>query len=104
PNHTTSGALAATALLANDQSGVWLAAGAGLVLVIVYHGYAGLATRSGHLRLLHDFMRLVDTSTERAVALQTMLTSMREMLQADVAELLLVTDDLAAPVTRTVLG
>jgi diguanylate cyclase (GGDEF)-like protein len=104
PIATTMVALAATALLGSQPNGVWLVAGTALVLVLVYHGYAGLATRCGHLRLLHDFMKLVDNSTERAVALQTMLTSMREMLKADVAELLLVTEDLAAPATLMVLG
>jgi diguanylate cyclase (GGDEF)-like protein len=104
PIATTTVALGAVALLWSQPDSVWLVVGVALVQLLVYRRYAGLTTRHTNLRRLHEFTSVVEHSTERAAALQSMLASTRELLGAEVAELLLVGDDLAAPVAHSVLG
>ena len=104
PIANASLALGATVLLWSQPAAVWLLAAIAVVLVFAYRGYAALSGRYSNLQLLYDFTRAVEHSTERQTALQSLLSSTRQLLRAEVAELLLVADGEGLTVVHSELG
>jgi diguanylate cyclase (GGDEF)-like protein len=104
PVANTSLALGATILLWSQPAAVWLLLTIAVILVFAYRGYAGLSGRYSNLQLLYEFTRAVEHSTERQTALQSLLASTRQLLQAEVAELLLVGEGEGLTVVHSELG
>jgi diguanylate cyclase (GGDEF)-like protein len=103
PLATTTVALAGAALMWNQPKGSWLVAGVAVVLWFAHRGYARLRARHINLVRLHEFSRLVEHSTERAAALASMLSSTRQLLGAETAELLLIGETSAGPAAHSML-
>jgi diguanylate cyclase (GGDEF)-like protein len=103
PLATTTVALAAAALMWSQPKGGWLVLGVGMVMWVAHRSYAGLRARHSNLVRLHEFSRLVEHSTERIAALQSMLSSTRQLLGAETAELVLIGETSAGPVAHSVL-
>ncbi|HEX9992254.1 MAG TPA: EAL domain-containing protein [Acidimicrobiales bacterium] len=90
--NTCMALIAVTTLDVSPASGVLLATLGG-IFYVVYRAYAALGQRYASLESLHAFSSRMGRSLQVDEILQTILIEAQELLRAERAELLLVTDD-----------
>ncbi len=100
---TTVGIVVARSLLGDLVMAVPLAA-CGAVLLFAYRAYSALFDRHLSLERLYRFSRAVSSSPEVDEVLSSVIVQAKEMLHAEVAEVVFVPDDLAQPSLRTSLS
>jgi len=83
------GSIAVSLLWADAQS-AWLLAAAAVILVGGYRGYAGLRSRHTSLELLYEFTKAVGRSPSADEVVRAVLAQARELLRAEVAQLVFI--------------
>ena len=99
----TVGIVVARSLLGDLVMAIPLAA-CGAVLLVAYRAYSALFDRHLSLERLYRFSRAVSSSPEVDEVLSSVIVQAKEMLHAEVAEVVFVPDDLAQPSLRTSLS
>ena len=100
---TTVGIVVARSLFGDLVMAIPLAA-CGAVLLFAYRAYSALFDRHLSLERLYRFSRAVSSSPEVDEVLSSVIVQAKEMLHAEVAEVVFVPDDLTQPSLRTSLS
>jgi diguanylate cyclase (GGDEF)-like protein len=99
---TGSLALVAVVVVRHDRQVAWLLLVVAGILFLAYRAYASLREQHERLRRLHRFARMVARSEGSVAATATMLAQARDLLRAELAELIVFTA--GRPRVRTTLG
>jgi len=88
---TGSLALVAVVVVRHDRQVAWLLLVVAGILFLAYRAYASLREQHERLRRLHRFARMVVRSEGSVAATATMLAQARDLLRAELAELIVFT-------------
>jgi diguanylate cyclase (GGDEF)-like protein len=89
----TSLALVATIVIWHKPEGALLLLAVAAVVFLAYRGYASLRARYHSLTVLQGFTRVVGRSLEIDAVMDSVLREARDLMQCEVAELVLYSDD-----------
>ena len=95
----TTFALVAAAVVIDEPNVSWLLAGLLAFSFLGFRSHGALRQRYAGLELLYSFTQSVDSSLETDEALVVLLTQARELLRAEISEILLLGDDGIATVS-----
>ncbi len=90
---TATVATVAVAAIRGDRAAAWPLLAAALVFALGYRSYARLRSRHASLNTLYEFSRSLEHTGGGAAMLPALLDRLRELLRAEVAELVVLSQD-----------